>query len=910
MKKLFSKIFYFVFISIVLGALGAGAIIAYFSMDLPKIQTLADYRPAIPSQILAKDGTVLAELGLEKREIVPFEKIPKRIVDAFLSAEDDSFYEHQGVDYLGVLRALIKNIKAGRVVQGGSTITQQVAKSLLLSRERSISRKIKDFLLAQRIEKKFTKQEILFLYLNQVYLGGGYYGVKTAFEGYFEKQLEESTIAEAALIAGLLVAPGRYSPYKNPTYSKKRQLYVLGRMLATGKISQEEYEEARNEKIKISLRKPGFFKAGYFTDWVLQRVTEEVTKDKFLSEGFKVQTTLDYELQKVAEKEIMEGAKAIDKRQGFKGPIRTLEGLYLLNEEEKKKRNEMIDDESTFFLLSEEGEKEFQYSPNEEDFQKTLDKRMEFDKEINLKRFFAGNRADDQLLSFLRVGENYEAIVTEVNDYARLIFFSIGGVSGIIDYDGFKWAHERIIDEKKNLLPYVTKPSTLVSPGDVILVNLKKKSTGLWRYIYNSYRTSLESRTSKSFIERLGLLKKEQYLLADLDQEPEAQAALVSVSPKTGEILSLVGGTNYIQSKFNRALQSKRQPGSSFKPILFAAGLENGFNPASILIDSPEALAGVDERLNWKPRNYDGIFKGPITFRNALEQSRNVPTIKLADKMGVKTILDFTDRIGFNAELDKDLSLALGSFGVSLLDIVSTYAIFPGGGKLVKPKAIISVTDRDGRSYNINAVVQAEEEKAIEPEVIEEVAQKEEGEELEKEEINPFHVSLGGEQVYDSRLSYLMCNLLKGIVQNGTGRGARLVSNFIGGKTGTTNSYVDAWFIGFSANVVTGVWTGFDDNRTLGWGETGAKSALPIWREYMRNALNTYGEQDFQMPPGIINIQINKETGRTASEGERNLNFTESFVEGHEPGTQPTEITEEAVPSDQILEDDDYYSER
>ncbi|MDH5580772.1 MAG: penicillin-binding transpeptidase domain-containing protein, partial [Bdellovibrionales bacterium] len=528
---------------------------------------------------------------------------------------------------------------------------------------------------------------------------------------------------------------------------------------------------------------------------------------------------------------------------------------------------------------------------------------------VNLRNFFSGNIEKDQLLSFLKVDESYEAIVTKVNDKARLIFFSIGGVSGIISYDGFKWAHEREISEKKNLLPYITKPSTIVSPGDVILVNIKKKNTGVWPHIYSSYRESLSTSKSTRLQKKVELLKNESYLYATLDQKPEAQAALISLSPETGEILSLVGGTNYIDSKFNRAIQSKRQPGSSFKPILFAVGLEHGHTPASILLDAPEALAGVDERLNWKPRNYDGIFKGPITYRNALEQSRNVPTIKLAEKLGVETILDFTKRIGFNAKLDEDLSLALGSFGVSLLDIVSTYAIFPAGGKMIKPRAIISVVDRDGKSYSVNNIVKDDE--AIEDE--ESVTDLEETKEVDTEEVidvNPFHVNLDEQQVYDKRLSYIMCNLLKGTIQNGTGRGARRVSNFIGGKTGTTNSYVDAWFIGFSPNVVTGVWTGFDDNKTLGWAETGAKSALPIWKEYMKNALLVYGEQDFVMPAGITNIQINKETGKTASQGERQLNFTESFVEGFEPGAEAPEITEEPVPSNQILEDDDYYSER
>lgn len=908
MKNLIVKLFYLLLGGIIAGSLLFGAVIGYFSLDLPKISSLADYRPAIPSQILAKDGTVLAELGLEKREVVPFEKIPKKIVDAFLAAEDDAFYEHRGVDYLGVLRALIKNIKAGKVVQGGSTITQQVAKSLLLSRERSVSRKIKDFLLAQRIEKKFSKEDILFLYLNQVYLGGGYYGVKTAFEGYFNKELNEATTAEAALIAGLLVAPGKYSPYKNPEYSRTRQVYVLNRLLATGKITSKEFETAKNEEIKISLRKPSLFKAGYFTDWVLQRVMDEVTKEKFLTEGFKVQTTLDYELQKIAEKEIVQGAKEIDKRQGFKGPIRQLEDVSSFVEQEKEYRFKLISDESMYFTLKDEGKISYQFVPDEENFKMVLDRREEIKNLLGLRRFLPGSYENDELKDHLKKNEIYEAIVTEVNDSARLVFVTVGGISGIIEYDGFKWAHERLIDEKKNLLPYVTKPSTILKRGDVIHVQLERKDVGIWRHIHSNYRELLESKTSNYFKEKIALLKKEKYFLFNLEQKPEAQAALISISPKTGEIISFVGGTDYEESKFNRAIQSKRQPGSSFKPILFATGLEHGFTPSSILIDSPEALAGVDESLNWKPRNYDGKFSGPITYRNALEQSRNVPTIKLAERIGVSNILEFVDRIGFNAKLDQDLSLALGSFGVSLIDIVSSYGVFPNGGKRVRPKGIISVVDRDGKNYVINELDQ--EEKKEETPKVEEVVEEKKEASTEEEKINPYHLSLGGDQVYDPRLSYIMCNLLKGVIQYGTGRGAKNISNFIGGKTGTTNSYVDAWFIGFSANIVTGVWTGFDNNETLGWGETGAKSALPIWKEYMRNALITYGEHDFQMPLGIVNVVIDKDTGKMAMDGERKASFTEAFVEGTEPGSDVVEIQEEAVPTNQILEDDDYYRER
>jgi len=894
----------------VIGAVFGISIIVYFSFTLPKISKLSDYSPPITSQILAKDGTVLASLSKEKREIIQLDEVPPLVIDAFLSAEDSQFYEHQGVDYLGVMRAMIANIKAGRVVQGGSTITQQVAKSLLLSHERSFTRKIKDFLLAQRIEKKLSKKEILFLYLNQVYLGGGYYGVKTAFRGYFGKELAEATVAEAAMVAGLLVAPGKYSPYINPSRAKKRQAYVLSRLLANEKISEEDYKQAVEEKIKYRIRKPSYFKAGYFTDWVRQRVIEKVGEENFLKNGFRVVTTLDWELQQVAEKEIKEGAKAIDKRQGFKGPLGHLDSEAAFREHYKKIRIEKYKENSNYFVVNEEREKVFELSLDPNELSATEDYIKDIQSKIKYKRFYPGYRKDDPLLEQIKPEENYEAVVLKVLDPERLVIVSVGGVTGIMGYEQFNWAHERIIQEERHFYPYVTKPSTILKKGDVVLVKVINKKAKF----HNTIRKAAFDKRLKTNKE-LSKIKKENYLLCLLDQEPDAQAALVSILPSTGEVISFVGGYDFSKSQFNRAIQSQRQPGSSFKPLLFAAGLENGYTPATIIIDSPEALGGYDASLNWKPRNYDGKFKGPITFRNSLEQSRNVPTIKIAEKLGVPKILEFSKRIGFKATLDEDLSLALGSFGVTLMDMVATYGIFPNGGKLLNIKSITSVTDRNGESYYL-------EDKEVEatptPEIVEEVepspepTEVVEGENVEeepKEKVNPFLESLGGDQVYDQRLSYIMTNLMRGVVLHGTGRGAKSVSQYLGGKTGTTNSYVDAWFTGFSSNVVTGVWTGFDDNKTLGFGETGARSALPIWKEYMSAALKKFGENDFKPPLGIINVLIDKDTGKPSTSGNTRA-FLEAFVEGTEPGSQQdnAQAEEGADKNTQFFEEDDYYN--
>ncbi len=893
-----------------LGAIITVVVIISFSFSLPKITSLNDYRPPIPSKILAKDGTILANIGLEDRVVAEIDEIPERIIGAFLSAEDDKFYEHKGVDYLGVMRAMIANIKAGRVVQGGSTITQQVAKSLLLTSERSISRKIKDFLLALRIEKHLSKDEILYLYLNQVYLGGGYYGVKAAFKGYFNKELNEATIAESAMVAGLLVAPGRYSPYMSTQAATRRQHYVLGRMFETGKINEESYKAALAEKIKFRIRKLSGFKAGFFTDWVRQRVVEAVGEENFLSNGFVVETTLDWTLQEVAEREIVEGAREIDKRQGFKGPIQNLQDDQWVDFFNKK-RTDIYADASEYFIIDDELNRIYEYAIDETTWPKIEEYENDYKSTSPTKRVQPGYLTDDPIVELLDKNSIHEAIVTATDDLARLVFVKVAGVAGVIPYEMFRWAHERVISPDRVFYPYVTRPSTILKRGDVIQVRIFSNKTYLRQRVTDDFKKYLDKLKDDKKI-----INSQKYLLCSLEQDPDAQAALVSLNPYSGEIISLVGGTNFDKSQFNRALQALRQPGSSFKPILYAAAIENGFTPSTLIIDSPEALGGV-EGLNWKPRNYDGEFKGPMTFRRALEVSRNVPTIKIAQDLGVDKVHDFSKRIGLDVEMPKDLSLSLGSFGVNLLNLTATYGIFPNGGKKLNPKAILSITDRDGKRYfledmdgNLDGAEASDVTEEPTAEATNEVGSEDIKEEVRGEKIdNPFLAALTENQVYDTRLSYVMTNILRGVVLYGTGRGAKEVSTFLGGKTGTTNNYVDAWFMGFSSNLVTGVWTGFDNNETLGFGETGAKSALPIWKEFMRAGLKRYGENDFRVPPGIVNVVIDKETGRLIRSGSPGA-FTESYAEGTEPGSFEEQKGEVVVPdtSGPIYEEDEYFN--
>lgn len=888
MKSLIIRIvFALLGVGLLAGMTGALAF-TYFNLDLPKIDKLQDYKPNLASQIISKDGVILAELGLEKREIVEMKDVPQRVIDAFLSAEDDKFFEHKGVDYWGLSRAMFANFKAGRVVQGGSTITQQVAKSLLLSSERSITRKLKDFILAQRIEEKLTKKEILYLYLNQVYLGGGYYGVKAAARGYYNKELKNMTVAESAMLAGLLVAPGKYSPFVNPHAARMRQGYVLGRMKVLKKITDAQYKEALKEKTVYHINVEEL-KAGYFTEWVRQKVVETVGEKSFLIDGFKIRTTLDWELQKVAEDQIQRGIKETDKRQGYKGPF-----AHIGNEEfekfEKQARKTLLKNKSSYFTINDENDKVYEYHFDEKAYDQMKSEVRDQETASGDENFIHGLAANDELVNVLKTNTQYEAVVTKVDDGLRLIHVSLAGSPGIIPFDYFKWAHKRSINENTGYYQEVTKPSTILRVGDLIYVQMVKNSVQVAPYL-NKDGTALLTKVKSA-----PLFKNQKYILCQLDQVAEVQGAVFSMDAKTGDIVSYVGGSNFNKSKFNRVVQAKRQPGSAFKPIIFAAALENGYTPSTIVMDTPEAMPGFDSASSWKPKNSDGEYKGPITFRTALEESRNIPTIKIADKVGVSNILKFANRIGFNAKLESNLSIALGTFGVSPRDLVTTYALFANGGRFITPRGIISVVDRDGKKYAINEV---EKDMKIPSSIEEEKSAEDIG---VTQTGNAYTRNLSGRQVYDPRLAYLMSNLLRGVVTYGTGGSARELGPNVGGKTGTTNDYIDAWFVGFTPNIVTAVWTGFDDNKTLGYGEYGAKSPLSVWKEYMRAAIRKYGDDSFEVPAGITQAWIEKKTGRKVAP-----NSTGSILESY--ADVPDMPAEEGgtVQKTRPLGDDEYF---
>lgn len=893
MKALVFKIvFALIGIAIVAGISIAGAY-TYFNLDLPKIEKLQDYKPNLASQIISKDGVILAELGLEKREIVEIADVPPLIINAFLSAEDDKFFEHKGVDYLGLSRAMLANFKAGRVVQGGSTITQQVAKSLLLTSERSFTRKLKDFILAQRIEEKLTKNEILYLYLNQVYLGGGFYGVKAAARGYFDKELNQITHAEAAMLAGLLVAPGKYSPYVRPAAAKMRQSYVLNRLHTLKKITDEEYKSAMEEKIVYRLKQEEL-KAGYFTEWVRQQVVAQVGEKPFLIGGYKVETTLDWQLQQVAEAQVKKGIKDIDKRQGYKGPLAVIKNEEI-SDFEKNLRISLTKDRSSYFTIGENNEKEYEYNYKE-------DVLNELKSELALKQnaldstdYMATVNEKDPIIDTLKEGQEAQAIVLKIDNKTRIIYVSIAGAIGIIPLENYKWAYKRSISENPTYKPTITLPREVAKVGDVLLVTIDKKSVNLLPYVHK------DSRDGVTKDKKFDLVKNDKYILCELDQAPEVQGAIFSMNSQTGEIISYVGGSDYAHSKFNRVIQAKRQPGSAFKPLIYASALEHGYEPTTIIMDTPEALPGFDSASSWKPKNYNGKYKGPMTMRDALEQSQNIPTIKIADRVGVNNIIKFTNRLGFNAKLDNNLGIALGTFVISPRDLVMSFAVLANGGKYILPKGILQVTDRDGKivevsegqsDFKIPQQMMEKEESAV---------QIAEGQEVE--EPNPFLRNLAGNQVYDPRLAYVINSMLRGVIQSGTGGAAREISRNIAGKTGTTNDYIDAWFVGYSPKIVTAVWNGFDDNKTLGFGETGGKAPVIAWREFMRSALAKYGDVEFPIPAGITQEWVNKETGKKATPYSAGA-ILESFAD------VPRSFNEESVDTGVMttpLGDDEYF---
>jgi penicillin-binding protein 1A len=793
------------------GAAAAALIYASLVAELPDLRSLEDYRPPLTSLVLDRAGRPIGEFYEERRRLVDLDDLPPHVVQAFIAAEDKTFFEHSGIDYVSIVRAAWTNLRAGgEIRQGASTITQQLVKSLLLSPERTLQRKLREMLLARRIEQRFSKQEILHLYLNQIYFGSGAYGVAEAARTYFGKEIGAIDVGEAALIAGLPKAPTRFSPYRNPARAEERRRYVLARLEEEGAIDAASHAHAIAHP--PVLRSPpeyeDYAQAAYFTEEVRRRLFDELGGERVLRGGLVVETTLDLALQKSAVLAVRAGLEALDRRQGYRGPVRRVVAAEVAGETARVA-------EENGLAAGEEGAPELP--------------------------------ADRPLL----------AVVTGVDERANAASVAFApGVGARVGVADVRWA--RPFDTSSAAWE-IQKIATAFRVGDVVRLR---------RYLPPA---------------REG--EPPPVPRWTLDQKPAVQGALLSLDVESGEVRALVGGYDFSESEFDRAVQAERQPGSSFKPFVYTTALGRGFTPASILHDRPVVMEDGSGKT-WRPQNYSRKFLGPITMREALARSINNATIHLMVDVGVENVIDLARRLGVRALLEPNLSLSLGSYPVTLLEMTRAYAVLAKNGRPVQARFVHRVVDRRGETVLADLVLEPPSASGGTAGAVaaapESVPQAEAGRPAGESEPTPAPDAEG--RVIPATQAYLAVDLLRSTILHpqGTGAKARALGRPVAGKTGTTNSQADAWFIGFSPDVATGVWVGFDSKEVLGKGETGGRAALPIWIDYMKVALEERPERDFEVPDQIVFARIDARTGLLAAPGSPDAYF-QAFLAGTEP---------------------------
>lgn len=751
----------FLFFFLLAGGLSAGGIFYMASKNLPSVKLLRQYTPSLVTRVYSNDNRIIGEFYIEKRVLVPLRSIPLYLKEAVIAVEDDRFYSHKGLDYKGILRALWVNLISLDIRQGGSTITQQLARSLFLSPEQNIMRKIREAILSRRIENVLTKDEILELYLNQIYFGRGAYGVQAAAFLYFGKDVKDLTISESALLAGIIRSPAEYSPYAHPERAKVRQKVVLKRMLDEGYIADAQYKKAY--KSDIYLKKPEKIEelAPYFVEYIRQYLVSKYGAEKVYKGGLNIYTTIDYDLQRAATMAVKEGLRALDKRQGYRGPV------------EHKSRSE-------------------------------------------IKEWLEGDRGS-LAQSDILPGDILEGIVIEVGDDFATV--KAGRLIGKISIEDMVWARKRRSGAGFRKVSYTEDATVkdILSVGDVVYVKVIS-------------------------------IKDDNTTIFALEQEPLVEGALLSIDPMIGYVKAMVGGYDFKRSEFNRAIQARRQPGSAFKPFVYGAAIDRGLTPATVIEDSPirYSMPGWDK--DWTPENYDGKFYGPMTLRDALAYSRNVVTIKLAAKIGIDNVISFARQVGIKGNLERNLSLALGSSGLSLMELTSAYGVFANQGVRVEPVFIKYITDSSGMVLERSNQV--------------------------------------AQEVLSRQTAYILTSMMEDVIQKGTGRSARVLGRPLAGKTGTTNDFTDAWFVGYAPDLVTGTWVGFDDVKTLGHGEAGARAALPIWTSYMATALGHIPPMVFPIPEDIVFVKIDPYNGLLAPP-----NLTDFGVEIFKKGTEPAAVS-------------------
>lgn len=748
-----------------------------YSQDLPDHKKLKEYEPSIMTRLYGGDGTLVGEYASEKRIYIPIYAIPPKVIYSFLSAEDKNFYSHKGVDFYGIMRAVVNNIdniRKGRRLEGASTITQQVAKNFLLTNEVSLDRKIKEALLAFRIEDAFSKDHILALYLNQIYLGNRSYGVAAAALNYFDKSLDELELEEAALLASLPKAPSAFDPFRNPKRARQRRDWVLSRLYEDGRITHAQMTLAQAKPITLTRpNRNSFVDARYFSEEVRRELVDQYGKDIIYFGGLSVRTSLDPDLQKYAIDALREGLENYDRRTGYKGPVKVLKTLD-------------------------------QWQDALENIQKPANTRDEWEM----------------------------AVVTSSN-WEKLNIGFVDGREGFIPLKKLGWARKAVTSSDQYLQD-VRAANEVTPVGSVILVEKDPEDQG------------------------------KGYLLR---QQVRVQGGIVALDPHTGRVLAMQGGYEADISGFNRVTQAKRQPGSAFKPFVYLAALDDGFTPANLVLDAPFVIDQGPGLPKWRPSNYTNEFYGPTPLRVGIEKSKNLMTVRLAYHIGMEKISDYAKKFGIDQDMPKALSMSLGAGETTLIDLTSAYAVLVNGGKKVTPTFIDRIQNREGETiykkaqFKCMGCTELEEWEDQSMPLIKDMRQ----------------------QISDPRTSYQIVSMLEGVVQRGTARRLRSLNRPLAGKTGTTNDSRDAWFIGFSPDLVVGVYVGYDQPRTLGRKQTGSNVAAPIFGTFMKKALADKPKTPFRIPDGLERVRINADTGTAAKAGDERV-IWETFL----PGTAPT----------------------
>ena len=770
--RMFAWLFSLGFTLVIIGGLAALLLFEHFSSDLPDYSQLAKYDPPTVTRLYAADGKLLAEYATEKRVFVPLKAIPRRVSQAFLAAEDKNFYQHTGIDFTGVARAIRDNIinyGQGKSLVGGSTITQQVVKNFLLSNEKSIERKIKEAILATRISRVYSKDKILELYLNEIYLGLGSYGVAAAAQNYFNKSLDELTIEEAALLAAQPKAPALYNPKKSYEAAKERRDWVIGRMQEASYITMEEAQEAQKAPITLRTRDASqIASADFFAEEVRRTIKDMYGDEALYNGGLVVKTTLDPVLQAEADKALRKALVEYDRRRGYRGAMAHIPSIGAKADDWKERLSALV--------------KEHAY------------------------HIFDGQRL---------------ALVTGLDEKKAQFIFEDES-RGIVPFVWMGWTRRVIADGE--LGPEVRRPSDLLRVGDVVLVG-----------------TATEEQKKQ-------LEAGDQKKSWDLQQIPEVNGALVVLDPHTGRVLAMSGGYAYGGTEFNRATQARRQPGSAFKPFVYLAGLENGFTPSTMILDAPVELSQGAGQPAWKPQNYKDEYLGMATMRVGLEKSRNTMTVRLAQMIGIDKALEVGKRFGIYDVPPRNFSIVLGTSETTLLKLTNAYGMIVNGGKRLVPSLIERIDDRHGKT--IYRRDHSECRQCIVADA---------GQITPSNEPPPLEDTR--EQVADPRVAYQMVSMLQGVTTRGTGARAKEIGKIVAGKTGTTNDSMDTWFVGFSPDLVAGVYVGYDKPRTLGKKETGASVALPAFIAFMKDALKDKPNTPFRVPRGIQLMRVDAATG-------------------------------------------------